>query len=193
MATSPTFTNTELEGMRILVVKARNSIALQKKTGLGLVEISEIVEKIDTLLRQIPSSKLDDSEKDMYDISIEDDVYIINDTENDVEYKIDMDLVYDGKIAKYTIEDRDSRIDDLENWIGASSSDSDKYLMREDLEYLRESRAEYVFGNYGSNGFIAKDVDMPEFNKVCQELIESFTSYQNGESKWELMILHLVK
>lgn len=183
MATSPTFTNTELEGMRILVVKARNSIALQKKTGLGLVEISEIVEKIDTLLRQIPSSKLDDSEKDMYDISIEDDVYIINDTENDVEYKIDMDLVYDGKIAKYTIEDRDSRIDDLENWIGASSSDSDKYLMREDLEYLRESRAEYVFGNYGSNGFIAKDVDMPEFNKVCQELIESFTSYQNGESK----------
>ena len=55
--------------------------------------------------------------------------------------------------------------------------------MREDLEYLRESRAEYIFGNYGSNGFIAKDVDMPEFNKVCQELIESFTSYTNGESK----------
>ena len=72
MATSPTFTNTELEGMRILVVKARNSVALQKKTGLGLLEISEIVEKIDTLLRQMPSSKLDDSEKDMYDISIED-------------------------------------------------------------------------------------------------------------------------
>lgn len=40
-----TFTNTELEAIRLLVVKTRNSVALQKKTGLGLVEISEIVEK----------------------------------------------------------------------------------------------------------------------------------------------------
>ncbi len=180
-----TFTNTELEAIRLLVVKTRNSVALQKKTGLGLVEIQEVVEKIDALLREMPSSKLDDSGKDMYDISIEDDVYIINDTENDIEYRIDMDLVYDGKIAKYTIEDRDSRINDLEDWIGASSSESDKYLMREDLEYLRESRAEYIFGNYGSNGFIAKDVDMPEFNKVCQEIIDSYTSYKNGVSKWK--------
>ena len=65
--------------------------------------------------------------------------------------------------------------------------------MREDLETLRESSEDYVFTYYGTNGFICKDIDIKEFNKVCQELIESFIAYQNGESKWKLMILHLVK
>jgi len=177
-----TFTNTELEAIRLLVVKTRNSVALQKKTGLGLVEISEIVEKIDTLLREMPSSTLDESEKDIFDISY-DDVMIITDTQNDIEYRIDADLVHNGKIAGYLIEDRDEAISNIESWLSESKSESDKYLMREDLEYLRESSEDYVFTYYGTNGFIAKDVDMKEFNNVCQELIESYTSYKNGESK----------
>lgn len=177
-----TFTNTELEAIRLLVVKTRNSAALQKKTGLGLVEISEIVEKIDTLLREMPSPKLDNSEKDIYDISY-DDVMIITDTQNDIEYKIDADLVHNGKVAGYLIEDRDEAISNIESWLSESKSESDKYLMREDLEYLRESREDYVFTYYGTNGFVAKDVDMPEFNKVCQELIETFTSYKKGDAK----------
>ena len=177
-----TFTNTELEAMRLLVVKTRNSVALQKKTGLGLVEISEIVEKIDTLLREMPSSKLDESGKDIYNISY-DDVIVITDTQNDIEYRIDADLVHNGKVAAYLIEDRDEAISNIESWLSESKSESDKYLMREDLEYLRESSEEYVFTYYGTNGFIAKDVDMSEFNKVCQEIIDSYTSYKNGESK----------
>ena len=178
-----TFTNTELEAMRLLVVKTRNSIALQKKTGLGLVQIEQIVEKIDTLLRETTSLPLDESEKDIYDILLDDEVMIITDTQNEIDYEIDMDLVHNGKIVGYLMEDRDDAISDIESWIGESNSESDKYMMIEDLEYLRESSQDYVFKNYGTNGFIAKDVDMKEFNKVCQELIESFTSYQNGESK----------
>ncbi len=179
--TTTTFTNTELEAIRILVVKTRNSVALQKKTGLGLVEIADIVEKIDTLLREMPTSILEESEKDIYDISYEDDVMVITDTKNDIEYRIESDLVHDGKVAGYLIEDRDEAISNIESWLSESKSESDKYLMREDLEYLRESREDYVFTNYGTNGFIAKDVDMKEFNKVCQELIESYTSYKEGK------------
>ena len=32
---------------------------------------------------------------------------------------------------------------------------------------------------------ISKEEDIEEFNKVFQEIIDSYTSYKNGESKWE--------
>ena len=67
--------------------------------------------------------------------------------------------------------------------IPEARTESDRELMREDLETLQNSDEEYVFGNYGTNGFITKEEDIEEFNRVCQELIESFTSYKNGESK----------
>lgn len=178
-----TFTNKELEAIRLLVVKTRNSLPLQKKTGLGLVEISEIVEKIDTQLRQMPSSKLDELEKDIFDISIEDDYYLISDTQNDIEYKIQNELIDSGKITTYTFEVRDQRIEDIEDWIGESTSEACKSLMREDLEYLRESSQEIVFGYSTTNGYVAKDVDMKEFNKICQEIIESYKNYTNSQKQ----------
>lgn len=177
-----TFTKEELEAMRLLVVRTRTNINLQKKTGLDLVKSMELVEKIDILLRDLPSIKLDEEEKDMYDISY-DDVMIITDTQNEIEYRINSDLVHNGKVAGYLIEDRQDAISNIESWLAESKSESDKYLMREDLETLRESSEDYVFTYYGTNGFICKDIDINEFNKICQELIESFTSYQNGESK----------
>ncbi|MDD3054824.1 MAG: hypothetical protein PHE16_02985 [Aliarcobacter sp.] len=178
-----TFTNTELEAIRLLVVKTRNSVVLQKKTALGLVEIEQIVEKIDSLLKETTSLPFGESKKDLFDISTDYNVMKITDIQNEIDYEIDMDLVYNGKIVGYLIEDRDEAISNIESWIGESNSESDKYLMREDLEYLRESSEDYVLNCCGTNGFISKDVDMKEFNKVCQELIESFTAYQNGEAK----------
>ncbi|WP_418181276.1 hypothetical protein ACNSOL_12270 (plasmid) [Aliarcobacter lanthieri] len=184
-----TFTNKELQAMRMLVVKTRTSIGLQKKTDLNLVDISELVEKIDTLLRETVSEPIEESKKDIYDISIDDNFYVIEDTLNNVEYKIHRDLVDCGKVAGYIIEDRDQRIEDLEDWIGESKSESDKYLMREDLEYLRESKEGYVFSYYGTNGFIAKDVDIEEFNKICLEIIESYQelcySVKVTDIKWD--------
>lgn len=176
------FTNNELNSLRGLVVHARGSIVLQKKFGIGYVEAESIVAKIDTLLRETKPLPLNEFEKDIYDISY-DDVMIIKDTQNNIEYRIDSDLVHSGKIAGYLIEDRDEAINNIESWLSESKSESDKYLMREDLEYLRESSEDYVFTYYGTNGFIAKDVDMPEFNKVCQELIESFNSNKNVGNK----------
>lgn len=173
-----TFTNTELEAIRTLVIKTRSSIPLQKKTGLDLLGIEKIVEKLDNLIKESPSLQPSKSNKNIFDISTDYDSMIIRDTENDIEYKIEIDLVDNGKVIGYLINDRNEAINDIETWIGESNSESDKYLMRVDLEYLRESNEEYVFANYGTNGFIAKDVDANEFNKVCLELIESFVSYK---------------
>ena len=39
--------------------------------------------------------------------------------------------------------------------IPEARTESDRELMREDLETLQNSDEEYVFGNYGTNGFIS--------------------------------------
>lgn len=178
-----TFTKEELDAIRILVVRTRTNINLQKKTGLDIAKSMELVEKIDTLLKDLPCGQLDESQKDIYDISLDDEVMIITDTKNDVEYKIDVDLVHYGKVAAYLIHDRSQRIEDLEEMLYLSKSDADKYYIKEDIETLNESSEEYVLSYYSTNGIIAKDIDIKEFNKVCKEMIDSFTSYKNGESK----------
>ena len=112
-----TFSKEELEAMRLLVVRTRTNINLQKKTGLDLVKSMELVKKIDILLRDLPSIKLDEEEKDIYDISY-DDVMIITDTQNEIEYRINSDLVHNGKVAGYLIEDRQDTISNIESsWI----------------------------------------------------------------------------
>lgn len=174
-----TFTKKELAAIRTLVVRTRSNNILRKKINIELLDTFILVEKIDALLNELPSDKLEESHKDIYNISSYDDFYIITDTKNDIEYKINTDLVNDGKVASFSIDDRESRIDELESWIGESKSESDKYLMREDLEYLRESSEEFVLSYLDTNGYVAKDVEIVEFNRVCKEMIDAFVSYTN--------------
>lgn len=178
-----TFTNEELNSLRGLIIHARGSSTLQKKFNVGYIEASKIIDKIDVLLNDTVPEKLDESEKDIYEITTDYKEMVITDTRTDKVYKIDMDLVHKGKVSAYLMEDREEAISNIESWIAESKNDSDKFLMREDLETLCESNAEYVFTYYGTNGFVAKDIDIKEFNKICAELIESFKDFKKKNKK----------
>ena len=126
------------------------------------------------------------TKKSNYDIEFDYDTQemVIQDNLNSIEYRIDNKLIDDGLIAPYYVVNRKNEADELERiMIPEARTESDRELMREDLETLQNSDEEYVFVIYGTNGFITKEEDIEEFNRGCQELIESFTSYQNGESK----------
>ena len=186
MATSTTFTKEELIAITILVVENKNSAKRQKSSNLSYMESINLGNKIDKMLQEIKQAEWQESQKSNYDIEFDYDTQeiVIQDNLNSIEYRIDNKLIDEGKIASYYIVNRENEADELEKYmIPEARTESDRELMREDLETLQNSDEEYVFGNYGTNGFITKEEDIEEFNRVCQELILSFTSYKNGESK----------
>lgn len=131
-----------------------------------------------------------ESIENRYNISFEyggEQSLVIEDIVENKVYNIPSALVDEEKVAPYNIMDRMNRINELEQWIGEcarNGRDSDKELMKDDLEYLEQSSEEYVFENYGTNGFIAKDVEPKAFNDVCKEMIESYEEYlQNAPQK----------
>lgn len=148
-----TFTKEELIAISILVVENKNSAKLQKSSNLSYMESINLGNKIDTMIDNMKQAEWLESQKNNYFIEYEYDnqEMVIKDNLNNIEYRIDINLVYDGKIVPYFIAQNH---DDI-----------------------------YVFGNYGAFGFITKEEDIEEFNRVCQEIIDSYTSYKNGESK----------
>ena len=181
-----TFTKEELIAISILVVENKNSAKLQKSSNLSYMESINLGNKIDTMIDNMKQAEWLETQKRNYDIEFdyETQEMVIQDNINDIEYRIDSNLVDDGKIAPYYIENAENYADELERiLIPEARTESEKELMREDLETLRNTDEEYVFGNYGTNGFITKEEDIEEFNRVCLEIIDSYTSYKNGESK----------
>lgn len=181
MATKTTFTKEELIAITILVVENKNSAKLQKSSNLSYMESINLGNKIDKMLEEIKQAEWQESQKSNYFIEFDygTQEIIIIDNINDEEYRIDSNLVDDGRIAPYYVVNRENEADELERiMIPEARTESDRELMREDLETLQNSDEEYVFGNYGTNGFITKEEDIEEFNRVCRELIESFTSYK---------------
>ena len=181
-----TFTKEELTAIAILVVENKNSAKLQKSSNLSYMESINLGNKIDTMIDDMKKAEWLESQKRNYDIEFdyETEEMVIQDNINDIEYRIDRNLVDDQKIAPYYIENAEDYADELEKiMIPQARTESDRELMREDLETLRNTDEEYVFGNYGTNGFITKEEDIEEFNRVCQEIIDSFNEYKNGESK----------
>jgi hypothetical protein len=185
MATSTTFTKEELIAISILVVENKNSAKLQKSSNLSYMESINLGNKIDKILEEIKQAEWQESQKSNYDIEFDYDTQeiVIQDNLNSIEYRIDNNIVDNGLIAPYYVVNRENEADELERiMIPEARTESDRELMREDLETLQNSDDEYVFGNYGTNGFITKE-DIEEFNRVCQELIESFTLYNNENIK----------
>ena len=186
MATKTTFTKEELIAITILVVENKNSAKLQKSSNLSYMESINLGNKIDKMLEEIKQAEWQESQKSNYDIEFDYDTQemVIQDNLNSIEYRIDNKLIDDGLIAPYYVVNRENEADELERiMIPEARTESDRELMREDLETLQNSDEEYVFGNYGTNGFITKEEDIEEFNRVCLEIIESYTSYKNGVSK----------
>lgn len=183
-----TFTKNELIAISILVVENKNSAKLQKSSNLSYMESINLGNKIDTMIEEMRQAEYLKSQKRNYDIEFDYDTQemIIQDNINDIEYRINSNLVDDEKIAQYYIVNVENEADELERiLIPEARSESDRELMREDLETLQNSDDEYVFGNYGTNGFITKEDDIEAFNKVCLEIIESYREYIQNELKFD--------
>jgi len=169
------FTQEELRGILNLVMQNRDKVRLQKVSGIGYIQSINLKNKLTELIDQLPTKTV--LVPDIFDISFNykgEQALVIEDTQNDITYNIPIDLLHEGKIANYNIVDRLNERDEIERLLGESKKESDKNLMREDVEYLNSSAEEFVLANYDMNGFIAKDVEPERFNKVCQELIESY-------------------
>jgi hypothetical protein len=175
-----TFTKNELIAISILVVENKNSAKLQKSSNLSYMESINLGNKIDTMIESMKQAEWLESQKRNYDIEFdyETQEMVIQDNLNDIEYRIDRSLFDDNKIAPYYIVNVENEADELERiMIPEARSESNRELMREDLETLRNTDEEYAFGNYGTNGFITKEEDIEAFNKVCLEIIENYREY----------------
>jgi len=82
------------------------------------------------------------------------------------------DKIFQEEKIGYTLRDREQQIDDLIDWISESESESDKYLMKEDLRYLMKLEDEYIFSSISTNEYIARSDNAEEFNKICKEILE---------------------
>lgn len=183
-----TFTKNELIAISILVVENKNSAKLQKSSNLSYMESINLGNKIDAIIEEMRQAEYLKSQKRNYDIEFDYDTQemVIQDNINDIEYRINSNLVDDEKIPPYYIVNTENEADELERiLIPEARSESDRELMREDLETLRNTDEEYTFGNYGSNGFITKEDDIEAFNKVCLEIIESYREYIQNELKFD--------
>lgn len=92
--------------------------------------------------------------------------------------RIEAALAHEG-VVDYTVTDRQERVDDLYMWISEAQRDhyrdrsGDIDLMKKDLKTLESSKEEYVLEAYGTNGFVAGDLEPEAFNALCDEILEA--------------------
>jgi len=173
-------TTNELNVVLALVIENQDSAKLQKITGMDYMQSIDLKNKINDMISISQQEEKDKDLKDKYNVSFEyGDIgqLVVQDVEADKTYKMNIDLLHNGDIAEYNIVDRDNEISCLESMISECKSDSDRELMREDLQTLQSSTEEYVIANYSTNGFLTKEDDVQAFNKACQELIESYQEF----------------
>lgn len=96
--------NTELEAIRLLVVKELETVFVLQKTALGLVEIEPNYLEKNWFFKRNYIFTIWWIKEDLFDISTDYNVMKITDIQNEIDYEIDMDLVYNGKIVGYLAE-----------------------------------------------------------------------------------------
>jgi hypothetical protein len=100
--------------------------------------------------------------------------YIVTDNtkiDNLFKHKVENDYE-----ADYIIQDRDDLIDDLIRRIAESKSESDKYLMKEDLKMLialNNDDDQYIFSSTQTNEYVCKSIDQKFFDELCNNFISN--------------------
>lgn len=77
--------------------------------------------------------------------------------------------IFDDELFEYKIIDRKDFLDELTRWIG-EARDSDKILMKQDLETLLTVSDEYIFSSISTNEYLYNGC--ADFEKTCKELLE---------------------
>lgn len=169
-------TKKELLNIKILILQNIDSSKLQKNIDISYSELEIIVNKINEEINSLERKESPEKIKDRYLIKRENNIMVIVDNITNHIYCINDDLVYQGDIAPYQIENRKDAILDIKTWIAESSEALDKSLMKEDLQILETIEDDYVLSNYNNEGFYTKNNPV-EFNKVCIEIIETYKEY----------------
>lgn len=84
--------------------------------------------------------------------------------------------LFDNEEVAYRPVDREEQIDDLITWISEigyfnNRRQNDKFLMKQDLEYLMSIRDEVIFSAIGTNEFIAQSDNPKKFKEICQDIL----------------------
>lgn len=90
----------------------------------------------------------------------------------EIEGKTIKEKIFQEELINYRLIEREVLIEDLINWISEAQSESDKYLMKEDLKYLINLKDEVVFSSISTNEYIAKSDNLKEFNNICKEILK---------------------
>lgn len=94
--------------------------------------------------------------------------------------RVPMSLAHDGVIA-ITVFDRKDKLKDLYGYALEARNfgrSTDLHLMNQDIEYLERSNEEYVLEYYGTNGFVAADVEPDVFNQECLKALKAAQKYR---------------
>lgn len=78
--------------------------------------------------------------------------------------------IFDEEMVDYKPCYRRDEIDNLYQWISETRSDSDKYLMKEDLHYLESIDDIWVWSNISTNEYIGSELE--EYNEICDEFLK---------------------
>jgi len=81
--------------------------------------------------------------------------------------------VFNEEKVDYGLVDRENEIDELYTFISECGydRDNDKFLMKEDQDFLRSIDDEFVFSSIGTNEFIAQSVSTKHFNTICEDIL----------------------
>jgi len=81
--------------------------------------------------------------------------------------------IFEEEMIEYNIEEKDSIIDHLIDWI--SEATTDKKMMIEDLKYIietKEKNDDLFFSSIMTNEYVFKSDNEGAFNDICQEILD---------------------
>jgi len=83
------------------------------------------------------------------------------------------DEIFEKELSDYKIEEKESMIDNLIDWI--SEATTDKEMMKDDLKYIMETEErddDLFFSSISTNKYVFKSDNEGTFNDICQEILK---------------------
>ena len=94
----------------------------------------------------------------------------INEQEVFIDNILINEKIFQEEMSDYGVRDKETEIDNLIMWIGESKSDSDKYLMKNNLRDLMNYEGEYFLSSISTNDFLFP-YDT-EFHEECEKILK---------------------
>lgn len=80
--------------------------------------------------------------------------------------------VFNQDMVLYAVVEPDDEAEEIRRYYSEAKSESDKILMKDDIEYLDSLSDEYVFSSKETKDYIAFNDNPTRFNEICEEFLE---------------------